>query len=167
LRVHHGPLSTALARGTRRTATGELAADLGLPPDHPTVASLLKANGYLTSLVGKWHLGWRPEFGPNRHGFDEFFGVLSGAVDYFTHRAADASGGNPGEGGGRDLWQDLSPIERVGYLADLLSDQAIEIIGGAGTKSRCFSACNTQHRTRLGKDRKTKPSDTQHTDQGR
>jgi arylsulfatase A-like enzyme len=70
--------------------------DVGLPPDHPTIASLLKASGYETSLVGKWHLGWRPEFGPNRHGFEEFFGVLSGAVDYFTHRAADASGGSPG-----------------------------------------------------------------------
>ena len=58
--------------------------DVGLPPEHPTLASLLKDNGYDTSLVGKWHLGWKPEFGPNRHGFDEFFGILSGAVDYFT-----------------------------------------------------------------------------------
>ena len=53
-------------------------ADVGLPPNHPTIASLLKANGYDTALVGKWHLGWKPEFGPNRHGFDEFFGILSG-----------------------------------------------------------------------------------------
>jgi arylsulfatase A-like enzyme len=102
--------------------------DLGLPPDHPTIASLLKANGYDTSLVGKWHLGWKPEFGPNRHGFDEFFGVLSGAVDYFTHQAADIIGG-AGAGGGRDLWQDLSPIERTGYMTDLLTDKAVEIIG--------------------------------------
>src|SRR5436190_6705263 len=46
--------------------------DIGLPPDHPTVASLLKAGGYDTALVGKWHLGWKPEFGPNHHGYDEF-----------------------------------------------------------------------------------------------
>jgi arylsulfatase A-like enzyme len=108
--------------------------DLGLPPEHPTVASLLKGNGYDTSLVGKWHLGWKPEFGPNRHGFDEFFGVLSGAVDYFTHRAADARGGTPREGGGRDLWQDLTPVERVGYLTDLLTDKAVDIIGRRRTK---------------------------------
>lgn len=100
---------------------------IGLPPEHPTIASLLKANGYDTSLVGKWHLGWKPEFGPNRHGFDEFFGVLSGAADYFTHKASDASGGAAGSGG-PDLWQDLAPIARVGYLTDLLSDKAVEVI---------------------------------------
>jgi arylsulfatase A-like enzyme len=103
--------------------------DVGLPPGHPTIASLLKANGYQTSLVGKWHLGWKPEFGPNRHGFDEFFGVLSGATDYFTHRSADAPGGAGAAGGGADLWQDLTPTERAGYLTDLLSDKAVEIIG--------------------------------------
>src|SRR4029453_7211198 len=34
--------------------------DQGLPADQPTIASLLKANGYDTALLGKWHLGWRP-----------------------------------------------------------------------------------------------------------
>ncbi len=102
--------------------------NVGLPPDHPTIASLLKANGYDTSLIGKWHLGWKPEFGPNRHGFDEFFGVLSGAVDYFTHKAADAPGGRASGGGGPDLWHDRTPIERVGYLTDLLSDKAVDVI---------------------------------------
>src|SRR3954452_24607323 len=87
---------------------------VGLPPEHPTIASLLKANGYHTSLVGKWHLGWKPEFGPNRHGFDEFFGILSGAADYFTHRASDGRNGARGPGGAPDLWQDLTPIERTG-----------------------------------------------------
>jgi arylsulfatase A-like enzyme len=100
---------------------------LGLDPGHPTVASLLKAGGYDTSLVGKWHLGWKPEFGPNRHGFDEFFGVLSGTVDHFTHRRSVAPGQPPGEGP-PDLWENLKPIERVGYLTDLLSDKAIEVI---------------------------------------
>ena len=114
--------------GLAEPLTASSPLDLGLPPDHPTIASLLKANGYETSLVGKWHLGWKPEFGPNRHGFDEFFGVLSGAVDYFTHRAADARGGSDAEGGGRDLWQDLTPIERMGYLTDLLTDRAVEIV---------------------------------------
>src|SRR5438552_14438658 len=79
--------------GLEEPLTVRSPADVGLPPAHPTIASLLKSNGYDTSLVGKWHLGWKPEFGPNRHGFDEFFGILSGAADYFTHHAADAPGG--------------------------------------------------------------------------
>ena len=48
---------------------------VGLDPGHPTIASLLKQTGYETALIGKWHLGFRPEWGPNAHGFDEFFGV--------------------------------------------------------------------------------------------
>jgi arylsulfatase A-like enzyme len=96
-------------------------AKIGLAPDHPTVASLLKKNGYATSLIGKWHMGWEPEFGPNRHGFDEFFGILSGAADYFTHKAADG-------GGGVDLWENLTPVDRLGYLTDLFTDKAIEFI---------------------------------------
>jgi arylsulfatase A-like enzyme len=102
--------------------------DVGLPPDHPTIASLLKSNGYDTALIGKWHLGWKPEFGPNRHGFDEFFGILSGAADYFTHKAPDVPGGGSPPGGVPDLWENLAPIDRVGYLTDLLSDRASEII---------------------------------------
>jgi arylsulfatase A-like enzyme len=116
-----------LAVGLEEPLTRASAPDTGLPPDHPTIASLLKRNGYATSLVGKWHLGWKPEFGPNRHGFDDFFGILSGAADYFTHRAPDMPDATSAEGP-PDLWENLTPIERVGYLTDLLSDAAIEII---------------------------------------
>lgn len=58
----------------------------GLPASGRSLPALLKQNGYVTGLIGKWHLGVKPEFGPNAHGFDEFFGFLSGAVDYYTHR---------------------------------------------------------------------------------
>ena len=58
---------------------------LGLPPAHPTLASLLRDAGYATALVGKWHLGFPPHFGPLKSGYQEFFGPLSGGVDYFTH----------------------------------------------------------------------------------
>ena len=37
---------------------------LGLPPEHPTLPSLLRDAGYATALIGKWHLGYRPHFGP-------------------------------------------------------------------------------------------------------
>ena len=47
----------------------------GLNPDEITIAEVLKAVGYKTSIIGKWHLGDQPEFLPTRQGFDEFFGI--------------------------------------------------------------------------------------------
>lgn len=58
---------------------------LGLPPDHPTVASLLRDAGYATALVGKWHLGYPPHFGPRLSGYEEFYGFHAGGADYFAH----------------------------------------------------------------------------------
>ena len=122
-----------LAVGLEEPLTNRSPVDVGLPPNHPTVASLLKNNGYETALAGKWHLGWKPEFGPNRHGFEEFFGILSGAADYFTHRANDAPDSHE-DGGVPDLWENLTPVERVGYLTDLLSDKAVEFVARRRTK---------------------------------
>lgn len=47
----------------------------GLNPDEVTVAELLKAQGYATACVGKWHVGDQPAFLPTRQGFDCYFGV--------------------------------------------------------------------------------------------
>ena len=47
----------------------------GLPEAELTLATLLKARGYATACIGKWHLGWAEPFRPRRHGFDEYFGV--------------------------------------------------------------------------------------------
>ena len=48
---------------------------IGLSPDEITIAELLKRQGYATKIVGKWHLGDQEEFLPNRHGFDDYFGL--------------------------------------------------------------------------------------------
>lgn len=58
------------------------AAGQGLPLTETTLATRLKRAGYATGLVGKWHLGARPEFRPTRRGFDEFYGFLAGAHSY-------------------------------------------------------------------------------------
>jgi arylsulfatase A-like enzyme len=92
---------------------------VGLEPNQPTVASLLKQSGYDTALIGKWHLGFRPEWGPNAHGFDEFFGILAGAGDYFLHKNGL---GQP------DLYENLTPVERNGYLTDLLTQRAVNYV---------------------------------------
>lgn len=47
----------------------------GLNPSESTIAKQLKAVGYDTKLVGKWHCGDQPEFLPTKHGFDEYFGI--------------------------------------------------------------------------------------------
>lgn len=98
---------------------------IGLSPDHPTVSSLLKGNGYETALVGKWHLGFLPEFWPNKHGFDEFFGILAGAVDYIAHK-------NPR--GKNELYENDKLIDRDGYMTDLLAERAVAIISRPRTK---------------------------------
>lgn len=49
--------------------------NVGISADETTMAEMLKAGGYATACVGKWHLGDRPEFLPTRHGFDSYFGL--------------------------------------------------------------------------------------------
>jgi arylsulfatase A-like enzyme len=57
---------------------------LGLPLSEVTLADRLKELGYITGLVGKWHLGNEPHFHPLKRGFDEFWGYTGGGHDYFT-----------------------------------------------------------------------------------
>ena len=94
-------------------------ATLGLPPEHPTLPSLLRDAGYRTALIGKWHLGYPPHFGPLRSGYQTFFGPMSGGVDYFTH--ADSSGTH-------DLWVGEERQVEEGYLTDLITDRAVDWI---------------------------------------
>ena len=100
----------------------------GLPPAGHTLPALLKRNGYSTALYGKWHLGFKPEFRPNAHGFDDFFGFLSGAVNYYTHRRRD---GQP------DLWENDRAVESRAYLTDEITARSVAFIKGH-VRSRFF-----------------------------
>ncbi len=95
-------------------------ADVGLPSsaEQPTMPSLMRDAGYATTLVGKWHMGSLPKYGPLKSGYDEFWGLYGGGVDYFTH----GFGGNP------DLWDGETRIEAAGYTTDLLADAAIRTL---------------------------------------
>ena len=66
--------------GAKNAAPG-----IGLPVGEKTVADHLRATGYATALVGKWHLGGTAEFHPQRRGFDEFFGFLHEGHTYVPH----------------------------------------------------------------------------------
>jgi arylsulfatase A-like enzyme len=102
---------------------------VGLPPYHPTLPSLLKAAGYATALIGKWHLGQPPAFGPTLSGYDRFWGIRSGAVDYYTKL-------NPR--GVHDLWDGDVAVEDTGYLTDLLGDQAVAYVNERSASAQPF-----------------------------
>lgn len=98
--------------------------DTGLPPNHPTLPSLLRKAGYGTTLVGKWHLGLLPKYGPLQSGYDHFYGFRGGAVDYFTHS--------------NDLWNEDVKVQQVGYLTDLLGSHAVNVINGYAKAGKPF-----------------------------
>jgi arylsulfatase A-like enzyme len=96
--------------------------DRGLAATGTSLPALLKTNGYATGLMGKWHLGWKPEFRPNAQGFDEFYGFLSGVHDYYTG-AVGADGRGPS-----DLYENTKPVEPAGYLTDEITRRAVSFI---------------------------------------
>jgi len=98
--------------------------NVGLPPTHPTIPSLLRKAGYGTALIGKWHLGKLPDYGPLQSGYDHFWGFRGGGLDYFTHKSGGAQSDTD------DLWDDDVKIHQNGYLTDLLAEQAIQSING-------------------------------------
>ena len=100
--------------GAARTA-----GEQGLPATGRTLPRLLKNNGYRTGLVGKWHLGYKPEFSPNAHGFDYFFGFKSGLIDYYQH--TDSTGEH-------DLFENDAPTHVTGYSTDLFAERSVKFI---------------------------------------
>ena len=67
------PIRTGMFSDTRRVLFPD-SAD-GLPQSEITIAELLKTRGYVTAAIGKWHLGWQPEFLPMKQGFDSYYGI--------------------------------------------------------------------------------------------
>lgn len=124
-----------------RRDLGDKALTLGLPPEHPTIASLLKHSGYETALIGKWHLGYLPNFGPIQSGFEEFFGIMSGAVDFFTHKDME---------GDADLFEGKVPVERIGYMTEMLTQRAVEYL-----KHRAVKYVGPRKRTGHGTGKRT------------
>ena len=95
--------------------------DRGLAPTGHSLPQLLKDAGYATALVGKWHLGWKPEFSPNRHGFDYFFGFKAGFIDFYEHT-------NPDTPGGKDLFENDTAVDVPGYMTDLITERSVRFI---------------------------------------
>jgi arylsulfatase A-like enzyme len=111
-----------LAVGLEEPLRSNETRNVGLPPSHPTLPSLLRKAGYGTTLIGKWHLGGLPDYGPLQSGYDRFWGFRSGGVDYFTHKSGPANTDT------EDLWDGDVKIHQTGYLTDLMGAKATAVI---------------------------------------
>ena len=90
----------------------------GLPADERTLAQALKASGYRTAFVGNWLLGQaQPEYLPSKHGFDSFYGSLSGQVEPQLRKSVKA-----------DWYRNDRPVKEEGYVTELLAREAAKII---------------------------------------
>ena len=105
--------------------------EIGMDPGVPTMPRYLQQLGYRTVLVGKWHLGDPPRFGPLKSGYDRFFGIHGGGKDYFqTPKDAGVSG---------SLYDGEKPVGEHRYLTDELGDRAVsEITAAARDKVPLF-----------------------------
>ncbi len=112
----------------------------GLPVSETSIARMLKNDGYATGIIGKWHVGGTAEFGPNAHGFDQFFGHLGPNVDFYTHRELIPRTGVP------DLWENTTPVVREGYMTDLITEGSVGFIEEyAGHPFFLFVSYNAPH----------------------
>lgn len=94
------------------------------PPGTMTLAGALQQAGYSTHIAGKWHLGSRPEWGPNHYGFDRSYGSLNGAVDPWTHLYR--------EGPYLETWhRDGNIIQEEGNATELVASQVEQWIRAA------------------------------------
>src|SRR5262249_53336773 len=87
----------------------------GLPPDERTLADALRAAGYVTGLVGKWHLGEEEVFHPQKRGFDEFYGFLAGQHSYLDADDRDAG----------PILRGRQKAAADGYLTDVFAREAV------------------------------------------
>ena len=97
----------------------QAAANFGLPLTESTLADAFKAAGYRTALVGKWHLGGRPDFLPTKRGFDAFYGFLAGAHPYLPAAVP---------GNRAPILRGTEPVPDPQYLTDAFADEAVAFV---------------------------------------
>lgn len=118
----------------------------GLQPEVPTLASVLRAEGYRTGWFGKWHLGAAEGSRPEDHGFEDTFGFYAGAVDYYSHiyyggdkREIVVDGRRTRGTPVHDLWRGGEEVHRDGrYLTELIGDHAVDFVRACSSDDRPF-----------------------------
>ncbi|WP_195573756.1 sulfatase [Paenibacillus sp. 1001270B_150601_E10] len=118
----------------------------GVCKETPMISELLKQESYRTAIFGKWHLGAAPESRPNKRGFDQFCGFLSGCVDYYSHIFYH---GMPGVQNTHDLWENEEEIWDNGeYLTHIITNRSVDFIQdqlGAEQPFFLYAAYNAPH----------------------
>lgn len=101
--------------------------DEGMKPSEITIAEAVKEAGYKTGVFGKWHVGSTEEGCPNGQGFDEYYGFLSGCVDYYSHIMYWGQGRNNYPY--HDLWRNREEVWENGqYITFRIADEAINFV---------------------------------------
>jgi len=106
---------------------------LGLPTDQATLGEMMKEAGYVTGLIGKWHLGKSDEHHPLNRGFDEYYGILSGASSYIDSRREGvqswpARNAPTTRSDGNAIYDGFNKIEVEEYLTDVFAEKAVDFI---------------------------------------
>ena len=91
----------------------------GMAQEEITIAELLKKAGYKTGVMGKWHLGYKKKYNPVHQGFDQFYGYVSGNIDYHSHYD---------NAGIYDWWHNTDSLYEEGYSTDLITKHSLEFI---------------------------------------
>ena len=117
--------------GPGKPEPGFVQADMGLAREERTLASLLRARGYATAAMGKWHLGSEPGLRPRERGFEHWFGFLGGSRSYFSIGSPNLA---------RQLQNDdqIVPEDQIVYLTDTLADHAAEYVRKQAEDPRPF-----------------------------
>lgn len=97
--------------------------DLGMDPSEKTIGDALKLAGYKTGIIGKWHLGSRDQYHPNKRGFDEFWGFLGGSRSYYFDESKDDAKDQE-----REILHNKSHVSFSGYLTDEFSSKSVNFI---------------------------------------
>ena len=106
------------------TNTDVVVEDKGVPPDVHFPVKLFQNAGYMTGLIGKWHLGSkRPGQHPNDRGFDYFFGYDTAATQKYNSKA---------------LYRNREKTPAVGWLADQTSEEAVAFLDRSQEEQRPF-----------------------------
>ncbi|TJZ42291.1 twin-arginine translocation pathway signal protein [Streptomyces piniterrae] len=100
---------------------------VGLAPDHPTLASLLRDAGYATALIGKWHCGYLPDYSPTKSGWDTFFGNFGGALEYYSKL---------GLAGEYDLYEGDAEYQDLRYYTRIITERAVDYLTGRAANAK-------------------------------